>query len=60
MRRETHTKFWSESLKERSNLEDLGVDKRITFWLTTETGGEILWALWWSFGLHTRRGIYRL
>jgi hypothetical protein len=42
MRRKPHTKFWSESLKERGNLEDCGVDKRITFWLRAEIGGEIV------------------
>jgi hypothetical protein len=30
-RREIHTQFWSENLKRKDHLEDLGLDGRIIF-----------------------------
>jgi len=39
-----HTKFWSENLKERDHLEDLGVDGKVILEWICGKQGENMWA----------------
>jgi hypothetical protein len=42
MGQEMHTKFWSENLKERDHLEDLGMDRRIILeWILDKQDGNM-------------------
>jgi hypothetical protein len=44
-----HTKFWSENLRGRDHLEDLGIDERtILEWiLGTQCGEVVEWIIFW-------------
>jgi len=42
-----HTIFWSENLKGRDHLEDLGVDGKILEWILEKKGGKVLIGCIW-------------
>jgi hypothetical protein len=47
-----HTQFWSEILKERDNLEDIGIDRKIILEWIFEKWSEKVWTgcIWLRIG----------